>query len=142
MINSSPAPIILTPHIKEFSRLTKLSVSEILASPETHARAFCERHPNTVLALKSHRTIIAQNEKLLFNTAGNSGMAKGGSGDVLAGIIASLAAQGAKTFEAAAMGVHIHALAGDLAAEKLGKTAMLPSDIAEQLSGVYRAIEQ
>lgn len=141
MINSSPAPIILTPHIKEFSRITLLPVSEILSSPVEHARAFCERHPHAVLVLKSHRTIIAQNDVMYLNTAGNSGMAKGGSGDVLAGVIASLAAQGLSPLHAAAAGVHIHALAGDLAAEKYGKTAMLPSDIIDCLGEIYRSFE-
>ena len=68
-------------------------------------------------------------------------MAKGGSGDVLAGIIASLTAQGAKPYEAAVMGVHIHALAGDIASAKYSRTAMLPSDIIECLSEVYTKIE-
>jgi NAD(P)H-hydrate epimerase len=68
-------------------------------------------------------------------------MAKGGSGDVLAGIIASLTAQGADPINAAAAGVHIHALAGDLAAERLGKTSMLPSDIIEALPDIFILLE-
>jgi NAD(P)H-hydrate epimerase len=68
-------------------------------------------------------------------------MAKGGSGDVLAGIIASLTAQGAKPLDAAAAGVHIHALAGDAAAAEKSKTAMLPSDIIEALPRIYSRAE-
>ena len=68
-------------------------------------------------------------------------MAKGGSGDVLAGVIASLSAQRVQPYEAAVMGVHIHALAGDIAAAKFSQTAMLPSDIIECMSEVYAKIE-
>ena len=141
ILSERRSPLILTPHVKEFSRLTGLPVSEIVDHQEKVADDFSRKHPDIVLVLKSHRTVIAQNGELFLNTAGNSGMAKGGSGDVLAGIIASLAAQGSAPIEAAAMGVHIHALAGDLVAEALGKTAMLPSDIIDCLSGVYRRIE-
>lgn len=133
--------LILTPHVKEFSRLSGLSVERIIAQQAEAAREFSLQHPGTVLVLKSHRTVIAENGVLYRNTAGNSGMAKGGSGDVLAGVIGSLAAQGAKPFEAAVTGVHIHALAGDIAAETYGKTAMLPSDIIGCLSDVFRKIE-
>lgn len=141
ILSESRSPLILTPHIKEFSRLSGLSVGEIVARQEQVAQQFSIEHPDTILVLKSHRTVIAQNGMLYRNTAGNSGMAKGGSGDVLAGVIASLAAQEASPLDSAAMGVHIHALAGDAAAQKLGKTAMLPSDIIDCLGDVYRRIE-
>ncbi len=141
ILNERRSPLILTPHIKEFSRLSGLSVGEIIKRQEEVAERFSTEFPDLVLVLKSHRTVIAENGVLYRNSAGNSGMAKGGSGDVLAGVIASLAAQGASPLDAAAMGVHIHALAGDAAAERLGKTAMLPSDIIDCLSDVYRRIE-
>lgn len=141
ILNDTHAPLILTPHVKEFSRLSGLSVSEIIARQADAAKDFSTAHPDTVLVLKSHRTVIAQNGALYRNTAGNSGMAKGGSGDVLAGVIASLTAQGADPFEAANMGVHIHALAGDIAAKRHGKTAMLPSDVIACLSDVFKQIE-
>ncbi len=141
ILNEQNAPLILTPHIKEFSRLSGLDVPDIIEHQSEVAEEFSLAHPDTVLVLKSHRTVIAENGVLYRNTAGNSGMAKGGSGDVLAGIIASLAAQGAAPFDAAIMGVHIHALAGDLAAEKHGKTSMLPSDIIDCLGEVFKRIE-
>jgi NAD(P)H-hydrate epimerase len=94
-----------------------------------------------ILVLKGHRTYIAQNGEVVENIAGNSGMAKGGSCDVLAGVIASLTAQGINPYHAAVMGVHIHALAGDIAAAKLSQTAMLPSDIIECLPEIYTKIE-
>ena len=141
ILEERKAPVILTPHIKEFSRISGLSVEDILRDPAGAARNFAGAHGNTVLVLKSHRTYIAQGDQLYENTAGNSGMAKGGSGDVLAGIISSLAAQGTEPLEAAVMGVHIHALAGDLAAEKYARTAMLPSDIISALPEIYSMIE-
>ena len=141
ILDAAHPPLILTPHIKEFSRLTGLSVSEILSDQQGAAERFIKDHPDLVLVLKSHRTVIASKGETCLNTAGNSGMAKGGSGDVLAGIIASLTAQGANPADAAAMGVHIHALAGDLAAQRFSKTAMLPSDIIACLPDIYRRIE-
>lgn len=141
ILDTPKPPLILTPHIKEFSRLTGLSVSEILSDQQGAAEQFIREHPDLVLVLKSHRTVIASKGETFLNTAGNSGMAKGGSGDVLAGVIASLAAQGASPVEAAAMGVHIHALAGDLAAQRFSKTAMLPSDIIACLPDIFCRIE-
>lgn len=141
ILDAAHPPLILTPHIKEFSRLTGLSVSEILSDQQGAAERFIKDHPDLVLVLKSHRTVIASKGETCLNTVGNSGMAKGGSGDVLAGIIASLTAQGANPADAAAMGVHIHALAGDLAAQRFSKTAMLPSDIIACLPDIYRRIE-
>ncbi|MBQ3266212.1 MAG: NAD(P)H-hydrate dehydratase [Ruminococcus sp.] len=140
-LDECQAEIILTPHIKEFSRLSGLSVAEILSDPAEAANEFSLQHKDITLALKSHRTYIAQKGTVYENTAGNSGMAKGGSGDVLAGVIASLAAQGAQPYKAAVMGVHIHALAGDIAAKKYSRTAMLPSDIIDCLPQVYAEIE-
>lgn len=141
MIDETSAQLILTPHVKEFSRLSGWTVEEILASPARAAEVFSLAHPESTLVLKGHRTYIAKSGEVYENIAGNSGMAKGGSGDVLAGIIASLTAQGAKPYEAAVMGVHIHALAGDIASAKYSRTAMLPSDIIECLSEVYIKIE-
>ena len=134
--------IVLTPHIKEFSRISGMSVAAVLDDPQKAALDFCESHPGVTLVLKSHITYIARDGEIFKNIAGNSGMAKGGSGDVLAGIIASLTAQGAGAFEAAVMGVHIHALAGDTAAEKMSKTAMLPSDIINSLPNIYAQTEK
>lgn len=141
LLEGSHAPLILTPHLGEFSRLTGLTVPEIAADQTGAAEEFCKRYPGVTLVLKNHRTVIARDDTLYLNTAGNSGMAKGGSGDVLAGIIASLTAQGADPINAAAAGVHIHALAGDLAAERLGKTSMLPSDIIEALPDIFILLE-
>lgn len=140
-IDDCKAPIILTPHVKEFSRLSGLSVADILKAPAKVAEEYSMARRGITLVLKGHRTYIAQNGEVYENIAGNSGMAKGGSGDVLAGVIASLTAQGAEPLEAAVMGVHIHALAGDIAAARLSQTAMLPCDIIDSLSEVYTKLE-
>ncbi len=140
-IEGCQGEIILTPHVKEFSRLSGLSVEEILSDPAKHAEEYSLRHRDVTLVLKGHRTYIARNGDVYENIAGNSGMAKGGSGDVLAGIIASLTAQGILPYHAAVMGVHIHALAGDIAAAKLSQTAMLPSNIIDSLPEIYTKIE-
>ena len=149
LLDDITTEVILTPHIKEFSRLSGLSVETVLSDPAKAASDFAFSHRGVTLVLKSHRTYIARGSEpgselgseLYENTAGNSGMAKGGSGDVLAGIIASLTAQGAKPIDAAAAGVHIHALAGDAAAAEKSKTAMLPSDIIEALPRIYSKAE-
>jgi NAD(P)H-hydrate epimerase len=142
LLEEPHAPLILTPHLGEFARLTRLSVPQIAGDQVQAAEDFCRRYPDITLALKSHRTAVARGETVYLNTAGNSGMAKGGSGDVLAGIIASLAAQGADPLDAAAAGVHIHALAGDRAAGRLGRTAMLPEDIIHALPDVFYSLEE
>lgn len=134
--------LILTPHVKEFSEFSQWYTEEILESPAAACAEVTRFYRGKItIALKGHRTYIARGKEIYENIAGNSGMAKGGSGDVLAGIIASLAAQGADPFDAAVMGVHIHALAGDLAAAKYSRTAMLPTDIINTLPEIYAKIE-
>lgn len=141
ILKSVENDVILTPHPKEFSRLTKLSVEEILSDREGVAKAFAKEYGVT-LVIKGKDTIITNGEQTFVNHTGNSGMAKGGSGDVLSGIIASLVAQKVDAFDAACLGVFVHGLAGDLAAEKLSKTAMLPSDIISYLPQAYKKIEE
>lgn len=141
ILNGHSFPVILTPHIKEFSRLTGQSVDSILGDQAGEAQAFVQSYPNVVLVLKSHRTVVAAQGALYCLDRPNGGLAKGGSGDVLAGIIASLTAQGSEPAAAAAAGVTVHALAGQIAAEKIGKTSMLASDVIEALPQAYREAE-
>ena len=127
---------ILTPHDGEFLRIGgKFSKGRIEA-----ARSFAQNH-GCILVLKGHRTIVATPEgNVLVNTTGNSGLAKGGSGDVLTGIIASLLAQRATAVQAAALGVWMHGRAGDLAAERLTEYAMTPTDVIESLPEVFKEL--
>ena len=133
-----PKGAILTPHPKEFDRLTDGSENgfERLAK----ARAFAIRF-GIVLVLKgAHTAVCAPDGTVYFNPTGNPGMAKGGSGDALTGIITGLRAQGLEATSAAVLGVYAHGLAGDLAAADLGMDGMLPSDLIAHLPLVWRRI--
>ncbi len=140
VLKQSKAQIVLTPHPKEMSRLCSLSVEEILTDRAGVAQKFAKEY-NSVVVLKGKDTVVTDGERVYINPTGNSGMAKGGSGDVLSGVIASLMAQGVSRFEAACIGVYIHGLAGDLAATDLTKTAMLPRDIIDYLPRAFKIVE-
>ncbi len=133
---------IITPHLGEMSRLTGKSVSEIADSLIDTATHFA-RDNSCVCVLKDTRTVVSVGTAPVFiNTAGNSGMAKGGSGDTLAGIIASLAAQGVEIPDAARLGVFLHASAGDNAAAEHGEYAMLAGDISEAVGKIMAGLKQ
>ncbi len=137
---------ILTPHPMEMSRLCGRSVEEILADSETVAHEFAEKH-GAICVLKRHRTLTADGQGRLYrNTTGNSGMATGGSGDVLAGMIGGLLAQlrdgELSSAEIAATGVLLHGMSGDLAARELGEHAMMASDLLDALPAVMRWTEE
>ncbi len=136
------APLILTPHPMEMARLLGVTVGEVQADREVAARE-AVRRTGAVVVLKGHRTVIATPSGDVFiNETGNPGMAVGGSGDVLAGIIAGLAAQGLSPEAAARCGVYLHGAAGDRAAARLSQHAMLPSDILDELPGLFLKLEQ
>lgn len=134
------AEAVLTPHRREFSRLINRDIQDVNSEPERLAREFAVKY-RVVLVLKDAVTLVASpdGELMLNADAGNPGMACGGSGDVLAGIIASLIAQGAKPFEGACAGVYLHALAGDLAKERFGEISMLPTDIIDCLPQAFKS---
>lgn len=128
--------IIITPHIGEMSRLTGKTVSEIKSHAVAVAREYSQAFGVTCV-LKDAVTVTADREGITYiNSSGNSGMAKAGSGDVLAGIIGSLLAQGMELSEAAFFGAYLHGLAGDAAAELLGKRSILAHEIADSISEV------
>ncbi len=141
-LSGAKAPLILTPHPKEMSRLTGLPVSLIQADRIKTARTYADEK-GVVLVLKGTNTVVASpdSEKVYINTSGNSGLAKGGSGDVLAGIITALVAQGFKIADAASIGVYIHGHCGDCAADRLSQTGMLPSDVIDELARVFSEFE-
>ncbi len=125
--------VILTPHPGEMSRLTGLSVPEIQADRVAVAERFARKFDVT-LALKGKGTVIAARDKEhTVNPSGNSGMATGGTGDVLSGIIASLAAQGCNAYDATVLGVYLHGRAGDLAALQKGVHGLIASDLCNEL---------
>ena len=128
---------VLTPHDMEFVRMGgDLSGGDRLAA----ARAFAAEH-GCVLVLKGHRTITAfPDGEAYINTTGNPGMAKGGSGDVLSGIILSLLGQGFSPRAAVPMAVCLHGMAGDLCAEALGEYGMTPGDMVDRLPQVLKGV--
>lgn len=128
---------ILTPHPGEFRRLAGRDFDDRAAS-EQAARQWAADH-RLVLVLKGQRTLITDGESSFNNQTGNPGMATGGCGDVLTGLIVALLGQGLAPLAAARLGVYLHGLAGDLAAEAVGEVSLIASDLLEQLP---RAIQQ
>ena len=131
-------PTILTPHDGEFARLCGKSFAKIREALDTEAKRMLLTSRmagewNCILLLKGHRTCISDGNVLYRNTTGNPGMAVGGSGDVLAGIIVSLLGQGLDPLMAAACGAWLHGAAGDLCAKELGQYGMLPTDMLKAL---------
>lgn len=131
---------IFTPHMKEMSRLSGMSVGEIIDNRVQLLQNFVEKNVCTCV-LKDARTLVYKNDKQIYlNTSGNSAMAKGGSGDALAGIITAILAQGIESYEAACLGVYLHGLAGDYAKDMLGKYSVLASDIIESIAYILKQI--
>ena len=129
--------LIVTPHPGEMARLTGLSAAEINADREEIARQYAEKW-NAVMVLKgSHTVVAAPDGRACVNPTGNPGLARGGSGDVLAGITAALLACGLPAYEAAACAVYLHGAAADRAAAALGEYGMLPHDILSQLGRIF-----
>jgi len=131
------AKVIVTPHIGEMSRLCSKSIHDILESPNDTALEFSKKY-NCITVLKNNRTRIASPDgQLYINETGNPGLARGGSGDLLSGMIASFVSQGINPLEAALCGVYLHGLAADRCAARLSQYGMLPSDILEDLCGIF-----
>ena len=127
---------ILTPHDGEFARLG----GGMGANRAEETRDFAKTH-GCVLVRKGHRTLIATPQgTVLQNPTGNSGLAKGGSGDVLTGMVAALLAQGATPLRAAACGVYLHGLAGDLCAGWITEYGMTPQDVAEAIPSAFQVV--
>lgn len=135
IVNILPKETILTPHIKELSRLINMSVEEI-ASNLIQTADKCTNNNELIFVIKDPRTVAAYKENRYINTSGNNGMATGGSGDVLAGIIGAFIAGGLSPWEAAKLGVYIHGLAGDQAAKKKGCYSLMAGDIIDALPEV------
>ncbi|HTI49633.1 MAG TPA: NAD(P)H-hydrate dehydratase [Planctomycetaceae bacterium] len=130
------APRVITPHPGEFARLLRSDTKTVQADRETLAAEFAARHGLVVL-LKGNRTVITDGQRVAVNTTGNSGMATGGTGDVLTGLITALLAQGLAPFDAARLGAHLHGLAGDLAALELSKPGLIASDLPRYLAKAW-----
>ena len=129
--------LILTPHPGEMSRLTGLSVEAVQADREGIARRYAAQW-NAVVVLKGARTVVAGPDgRVCINPTGNPGLARGGSGDVLAGMTSALLACGLPAYDAAACAVWLHGAAADRAAARRGEYGMLPQDIFPQLGRMF-----
>lgn len=128
VLRGAACPVILTPHEGEFRRLTQAPERDRIAGAQALAR-----QTGCVVLRKGHVTVITDGTETYVNRTGNAGMATGGSGDVLAGILAALLGQGVQPLQAAAAAAWLHGTAGDLAAGELGQYAMGPNDLLDRL---------
>lgn len=134
VLRGRSAPLVLTPHVGEFARLSGLDKRQITDAPMAVARDFAGEFGAT-LVLKGAPTVVALSDgRVAVNSTGNPGMATAGSGDVLTGIIAGLMAQGLGAEAAACLGVYVHGRAGDRAVERLGEWGMRAGDIADEIA--------
>jgi len=142
-------PRILTPHPGEFARLTgePYDASRRVEAAATLARGDAtstggtkSAHHQTIVILKGHSTVVTDGAQFSINATGNPGMATGGSGDVLTGVITALVCQGLPPFDAARLGVHVHGLAGDMAATDFGEVSLIASDLLDYLPAAFQTL--
>jgi ADP-dependent NAD(P)H-hydrate dehydratase / NAD(P)H-hydrate epimerase len=135
LLHFIPENSIVTPHPKEFDKLFGQSANDFERIEKAIQRA---KDHNIYIILKGHRTLIAQpSGKAYFNSTGNAGMATGGSGDVLTGVLTGLLAQGYTPIETCLLGVYLHGLAGDSAARRYSTEGLIASDIINCLAGAF-----
>ena len=137
-LNGRGRTLVITPHPGEMSRLTGLSIAEIQANRLEVARNFARQH-ELIVVLKGHRTLVAAPDGMVWvNPTGNPGMATGGTGDVLTGMVAGLIAQHPqRALEATALAVYLHGLAGDLASESVGENSLVATDLVRFLPQAF-----
>jgi NAD(P)H-hydrate epimerase len=140
IIKDNKSEVIITPHPAEFARLIGCRTEEVQSDRLASAAGFT-RESNATLVLKGAGTIVAVSDKAYVNINGNPGMSKGGSGDILSGMIASFVAQGIKSEQSAILSVYMHGRAGDLAATKYSQQAMLPTDMVQELPYLFNELE-
>lgn len=137
-LRNKQAPVVVTPHMGEMSRLTNLSIANIKQSPIEVAKTFAKDY-DVICVLKDAKSVVAkEGKKTYVNISGNNGMATGGSGDVLTGIIAGLVAGGKSPYRAATLGCLVHGMAGDYMAEKKGVRSLLAGDLLDGIIKVLR----
>lgn len=140
ILKNAKAPLILTPHPGEMSRLIAKEKDEVQKNRKEIAINFAKEY-NTVLVLKGHNTVVAGPQgEFYVNATGNAGMATGGVGDILTGVIASFIGQGLDGFSAASLGAYFHGLAGDLAAKEKGQLSLVATDLLNKLPEALKAL--
>ncbi|MFH0939565.1 MAG: NAD(P)H-hydrate dehydratase [Planctomycetota bacterium] len=130
--------LVLTPHPGEMARLLDIPIQNVQADRRGTALK-CAQLSGAIVVLKGAGTIVCDEKRLYENTTGNAGMATGGTGDVLSGLIGALLGQGLPTFEAACLGVYLHGLAGDFAVKRLGIWCMVAGDLVDELPNAFLA---
>lgn len=131
---------IITPHPGEMARLVGISTNEIQKDREAIALKVAKEY-NLIVVLKGYHSVVAsQSGKMYINTTGNPGMATGGTGDILTGMIASFIGQGISTFDAARLGVYLHGKAGGLAAKDVGEVSLVAGDILKYLPKAIKTV--
>ena len=138
VLDKAKKPLVLTPHPGEMARLTGLSTAEVQGNRPQVARDFAAKH-GAVVALKGHRTVVTNGRQVYENETGNPGMASGGTGDVLTGMVAGLLAQGLELFGATCLAVYLHGLAADLAVTATGEQALVATDLLAHLGSAFLA---
>jgi NAD(P)H-hydrate epimerase len=137
-LHTAGVPLVITPHPGEFARLLGIDTRTVQSQRDELAMRFAREH-RTIVVLKGHGTVVTDGQRLYRNTTGNPGMATGGTGDVLTGLIAALIGQRLEPFAAAQLGVHLHGAAGDLARDERGEVSLIATDLLDFLP---RAIRQ
>jgi NAD(P)H-hydrate epimerase len=139
-LKKTTKPLILTPHPGEMARLVEKDAADVQANRKDIASQFAAEY-NTVLVLKGHETVVAKPDgEFYVNETGNAGMATGGVGDILTGMIASFVGQGIAPFDAAVLGVYFHGLAGDLAAKEKGRLSLIATDLLNKLPEALKTL--
>jgi NAD(P)H-hydrate epimerase len=138
LLGRGSAPRVITPHPGEAARLLKTLPSDIQKNRAATAKTLAE-HFLSIAVLKGHRTIVTDGKQSYVNKTGNAGMATGGTGDVLAGVIGALIGQKLAPFDAACLGVQLHGKAGDIAARKLGQLSMMATDLLAALPEAFKS---
>lgn len=143
ILRNAKSKVVLTPHPKEMSRLTGTPTEIVQSDRIGHARKFSEEN-SVYLALKGSNTVVTEpdSRKTYINASGNNGLSKGGSGDVLSGIMGGFAVQGFRLIDAITAAVYIHGHVADVVADNLSKSGMLPSDIVNELGATLGAFEK
>ena len=136
LLSSCRSPLILTPHEGEFRRLG----GDLSGGRLAGALSFCAKHDEVILILKGYGTLVCRGDEVSVNPTGSPAMAKGGSGDVLCGILCALLAQGFDPLFSSRCAVFLHGLAGDLARDALGENCVTPSDLIRFLPGAFRQL--
>jgi NAD(P)H-hydrate epimerase len=137
LLDGLERPVVLTPHPGEFARLAETTVARVQADRVEQAAELARRGEGLVVVLKGAGTVVTDGRRAYVNNTGNPGMATGGAGDVLTGVIAALVGQGLGAFAGAQLGVFIHGLAGDIARDQNGVVGMIAGDIVDALPDAF-----